>query len=267
MYLSLSAFKVGAGIGMVIKDITKHKQVEIELKNINKLKTDLLMRISHELKTPLISVKGNTELLLDLHRDKFDDDTISILESIREGCLRLENLIKDLLKSSQLKSGTVKLSASKEDLSFLIKFCLEELKSLIKTREHKIVLEIHDRLITWFEKERIYEVIINLLINAIKYTPPNGKITIKSEIEKNSIIISIKDNGIGFTEDKKMLIFRQFGKIERYGQGWDLGIEGTGLGLYISKKIIEMHNGKIWMESKGQNKGSTFYFSLPIIKR
>ena len=76
----------------------------------------------------------------------------------------------------------------------------------------------------------------------------------------------MEDNGIGFTEDEKEQIFKQFGKIERYGQGWDLGIEGSGLGLYISKKIVELHGGKIWVESEGRNKGSTFYFSLPIVR-
>ena len=109
-------------------------------------------------------------------------------------------------------------------------------------------------------------VISNLLMNAIKYTPPRGWIDIKTEIKDDFIIVSIKDNGIGFTEEEKGKIFKQFGKIERYGQGLDLGIDGTGLGLYISKKIVESHGGKIWMDSKGKNKGSIFYFSLPRIK-
>jgi signal transduction histidine kinase len=102
-----------------------------------------------------------------------------------------------------------------------------------------------------------------LLINAIKYTPPNGKILISSEILEEYFLISIQDNGIGFTEEEKSQIFKRFGKIERYGQGWDVGIEGSGLGLYISKKIIELHGGKIWLVSKGRNKGSIFNFTLP----
>ncbi|MFW9783637.1 MAG: sensor histidine kinase, partial [Candidatus Heimdallarchaeota archaeon] len=78
-------------------------------------------------------------------------------------------------------------------------------------------------------------------------------------------IISIKDDGIGITETEKKQLFKQFGKIERYGQGWDVGIEGTGLGLYISKEIVELHGGKIWVESEGRNRGSIFYFSLPVL--
>jgi signal transduction histidine kinase len=116
-----------------------------------------------------------------------------------------------------------------------------------------------------FDKERMYDVIANLLINAIKYTPPNGEIIIKSEIKEKFYIISIKDTGIGITEEEKSQLFREFGKIERYGMGWDIGIEGSGLGLYMSKKIVQLHKGDMWVESEGRNKGSTFCFSLPII--
>jgi signal transduction histidine kinase len=119
-------------------------------------------------------------------------------------------------------------------------------------------------MVTDFEKEKIYEVLKNLLSNAIKYTPEYGEITIKSERTDNSYLISIEDTGIGFTEEEKEHVFTRFGKIERYGQGFDLGIDGTGLGLYISKKVIELHGGDIWMESKGRNKGSTFHFTIPI---
>ena len=119
---------------------------------------------------------------------------------------------------------------------------------------------------TKFEKEQILHVLNNLISNAIKYTPTNGKIEIKSQIKEKFYIISIKDNGIGFTQDEKNRIFKQFGKIEHYGQGFDVYSEGSGFGLYISKKIIELHDGNIWMESEGRDKGSSFNFSLPIIK-
>ena len=115
-----------------------------------------------------------------------------------------------------------------------------------------------------FEKEQLHQVISNLLNNAIKYTPPHGNIEIKSEIKDNLLIFSIKDSGIGLTEEERGRIFRQFGKVERFGQGYDVMSEGSGLGLYISKKIIELHGGEIWVESEGRNNGSTFYFSLPI---
>ncbi len=234
------------------------------LNEMNKLKVELFSRTSHELKTPLISIKGFTELLLKLHKSKLDSDMISIVEEIMDGAKRLEKIINMLLQSSKLDQNLLILNKKLDDLVFLIRFCVNELQSLANLRNQKINLNIHDKLIIKFDKERMYEVISNLLVNAIKYTPPNGEIDINSEIRDNSFVISITDTGVGLTENEMEQLFKQFGKIERYGHGWDLGIEGTGLGLYISKKIIDLHGGNIWATSKGRNKGSTFSFSLPF---
>ena len=133
----------------------------------------------------------------------------------------------------------------------------------VKEKGLDLFLDIPDNLIIYSDKQRINQILINVIGNAIKYTPPNGRIIIKTEIKNNSIILSVRDNGIGFTADEKKIIFKQFGKIERYGQGWDVGIEGTGLGLYISKELIALHEGRIWVESEGRDKGSTFFFSIP----
>ncbi len=246
-------------------DITNQKEVEENLKEINRLKSDLLSRTSHELKTPLVSIKGYADLLLQQRLEEFDFYTISILHEIKSGCFRLESLIKDLLKTSKLESGEMGLNKSKENLSFLIRFCLNDLQGLVANRNHELILEIQDSMITRFEKERIYEVLMNLLSNSIKYTPPKGIIKINSEIRENLYIISVKDNGIGLTEEEITKIFKKFGKIERYGKGLDVISEGSGLGLYISKKIVELHGGNIWVESEGKNKGCTFFFSLPIL--
>ena len=143
---------------------------------------------------------------------------------------------------------------------------LDELEGWIQMREHEIDLNLGKNLITSLDKEKIYTVITNLLINAINYTPKGGKISIQSKIDKKSIVISIKDNGIGLDEKERTILFKPFGKIERYGKGWDIVIGGMGMRLFISKEIIELHNGKIWAESEGRNKGSTFYFSFPITK-
>ncbi|NVM19002.1 MAG: PAS domain S-box protein [Candidatus Lokiarchaeota archaeon] len=236
------------------------------LSEINKLKSDLFSRTSHELKTPLISIKGFTDLLLKLHSSKLDDEVISILEEIKNGSNRLEKYIKSLLQSSQLEQGQLKLRKEKEDLTILINDCVKTLQGKTILREQKIKVNIKNKIITVFDKEKISEVIENLLINAIKYTPAGGEITIDSKQEDGHYIISIKDTGIGLTQKEIEQLFTQFGKIERYGQGWDVGTEGTGLGLYISKELMTLHEGKIWVESEGRNKGSTFFFSLPIIE-
>lgn len=235
------------------------------LNEINRLKTEFISRTSHELKTPLISIKGFTELLLSLHSSKLDSDMTSILTEIKTGSTRLEKIINSLLDTSRIEEGKMVLNRSMEDLSFLIKFCVRDLEGLLHLRKLSLTVDIDDELMTIFDKERIYEVLSNLIINAIKYTPPMSKIEVNSEKKDDRIIISVKDSGIGITEEEKDQLFTQFGKIERYGKGWDIDIEGSGLGLYIAKGIIDLHGGEIWVESEGRNKGSTFYFSLPII--
>ena len=142
---------------------------------------------------------------------------------------------------------------------------MNEVQSLVKMRNLKINFDVTYSITTEFNKDQIREVILNLLHNAVNYSPPNGDIAINYELKNNVIIISIKDTGIGFTEDEKLRIFQKFGKIKRENQGFDVISEGSGLGLYISKMIIELHDGKIWVESEGRNKGSTFFFTLPII--
>ncbi|TFF69069.1 MAG: ATP-binding protein, partial [Promethearchaeota archaeon] len=101
-------------------------------------------------------------------------------------------------------------------------------------------------------------VITNLLSNAIKNTPPNGNIIIKLTESIDSFYFSIKDTGVGLSEEDMNKLFTKFGKIERYGQDLDVDIEGSGLGLYISKEVIDLHGGSIWVESEGRNKGCTF---------
>ena len=204
--------------------------------------------------------------MLKLHSDKLDEDVISILEEIKNGSKRLEDYINSLVESSQLDQGLLNLRKEKEDLTFLINFCVKQLQGIADLREQKITVNIKHKLFTEFDKEKIYEVITNLLINAVKYTPVGGEIIIDSKQKDGYYIISIKDTGIGLTQKEIEQLFTQFGKIERYGQGLDVDIEGTGLGLYISKELITLHEGRIWVESEGRNKGSTFFFSLPIIK-
>jgi len=250
-------------IQTIIQDIEKRKKAERELKRLNKLKSDLLKRTSHELKTPLVSIKGFTNLLVELYRNELNAEILSIIDEIRNGCNRLEDLIKDIIKTSELKSGKNELVKSEANFTKLIREEVEALKGFIRLRKHTVKIDLEHSMLVYCEKEKIRDVFNNLLTNAIKYTPPNGLIVIKGKSDNKYFTISIKDTGIGLTEKEMDSIFTQFGKIERYGQGYDVISEGSGLGLYVSKKIIEMHNGRIWVESKGRNKGSSFYFTLP----
>jgi len=139
---------------------------------------------------------------------------------------------------------------------------------LVKTRDLTLNLDIRDNFYLDIDANRVEQVIINLLSNAIKNTPPKGKIIISLRKEKNFAKISISDTGVGLTEEEMSKIFSRFGKIERPDKGLEyIDIQGSGLGLFISKEIIDLHGGKIWAWSEGRNKGATFYFSLPIIEK
>ena len=251
---------------VTIIDITEKKEAEQELVKLNSLKSELMRRTSHELKTPLVSIKGYADLLLNVHKENLDDYVLASVVEIKQGCERLESLIQDILNTAELESGTVQIKKVEEDLAFFIKLSIRELKGLARLRNQTVTSNIKNKLITSFEPEQIHQVVSNLINNAIKYTSPDGTIDIDSEFIDGFIKVSVKDSGIGITEEEKERLFTQFGKIERYGQGLDIISEGSGLGLYISKKVIELHGGKLWVESQGRNKGSIFSFTLPIIQ-
>jgi signal transduction histidine kinase len=259
---------------IISRDITDLKKKELKIKNqltelekLNELKSEYLRRATHELKIPLTSIKGYADLLLEINGNKLNPDIISNLENIQEGCSRLEHILKNIIENSKLKTSRIKLRKSRVNLSECIRYCLDELKELSDTRNHSIKLNIKEDLVFSFDKDQICEVLINILSNAMKYTPVNGNLFLKTDFKDNFVIVSISDNGIGITEEEMKKLFKEFGKVSHPDLNIDSGTEGSGLGLYISKQIIELHGGEIWVESEGRNKGSTFYFSLPLKRK
>jgi signal transduction histidine kinase len=126
-------------------------------------------------------------------------------------------------------------------------------------------LELPDNLYIDIDRIRIEQVITNLILNAVKNTPPQGSITVSLRRQDDWAEISILDTGVGLTEEEMNIIFTRFGKIERYGQGLEyIDIQGSGLGLYISKEIVDLHRGQIRAESEGRNKGCAFIVKLPM---
>lgn len=261
----------GIGLGGIIRDITERKKVEKilrkserELKKLNRIKSEILDRISHELKTPLSSIKGFTDLLSLQYSDNLNKEMKYIIGEIKKGTERLESIIEEIIKASKLQEGRLHIEKNKLNITEVVERAIESIRGLMRSRDQTICLDIRENLITKGDKRKLLEVLENLLSNAIKYSPQGSNILISAEKSNKKIIVSVKDNGIGFTEEERNDLFTKFGKIERYGSGLDVNIGGCGLGLYISKKIIELHDGKIWMESDGRNRGSTFYFSIPI---
>jgi signal transduction histidine kinase len=184
---------------------------------------------------------------------------------IEKGGKRLKYLVDNLVDITRIEYKKFNLEKNKQDINQIVRDCVRELMYLIKMRDLTLNLDLKQELFLEIDKVRIEQVILNLLSNAIKNTPPYGKITIKSFKINESVKISITDTGIGLTKDEMEKLFTRFGKIERYGDGLEyVDIQGTGLGLYISKEIIDLHKGQIWVESRGRNKGCTFNIKIPI---
>ena len=250
-------------------DVSDQKEAEklIQEENkrlleLNKIRRDLITRASHELKTPLISVYGASQMLLNIFEDHVSREAHEFVELIYKGAQRLKKLIDNLLDASRIESGKLTLNLNSEDIVAIIKECVDDMRYLANQKNLSINLDLPENYSLNIDKIRIEQVITNLLSNAIKNTPLKGIIDLKLIENKKWVDISIKDTGIGLTESEKKIIFKRFGKIERTVQKEEIDIEGSGLGLVISKEIAELHGGKILVESKGRNKGSMFTLRL-----
>ncbi len=256
----------------IINDISEKKKAELliieevkKLKELDQIRKDLISRVSHELKTPLVSVCGGSEVLLQLYKPNLDADVLELLELIEKGGKRLKYLVDNLLDITRIEYNKLKLNKELNDLSKIIKDCTKELLYLARVRELDLDLKLVDNLYLEIDKIRLEQVIINLLSNAIKNTPPKGKVEILLQKKEDWAEISVIDTGIGLTKGEMDILFTRFGKIERYGEGLEyIDIQGSGLGLYISKEIVDLHGGQIRAESAGRNKGSIFIVKLPI---
>ncbi len=250
-------------------DITEKKEVERlvleenrKLVELNKMRKDIITRVSHELKTPLTSIYGASQILLKHFDGKIDEDVLKFIEIFHRGALRLKKLVENLIDASRIESGKLELNIKMDDLVKITKECVEEMSYLLDSRKLIVNLNLPDELEFNVDKIRLQQVITNLLSNAMKNTPISGKIYVNLVENHDYIDIQIKDKGVGITEKEKELLFEKFGKMERYGMDLGVDIEGSGLGLYISKEIVELHGGQILVESEGRNKGSTFTIRL-----
>ncbi|MFX1276441.1 MAG: PAS domain S-box protein [Promethearchaeota archaeon] len=241
---------------------------EIEkLKELEKIRKDLVSSVSHELKTPLMTISGASELLLEVYISKADEDALDLVKMIDRGSRRLASLVERFFDISRLELDSLNLENKECNLSTVIQDCSNEMKYLLKRREIALNLNLQADLSLEVDKLRIEQVFMNLLSNAIKNTPPRGKIDISLKKNEDWAEISVKDTGVGLTENElnRLIKFTRFSKLERQGPGTEyLNIQGSGLGLYITKKIVDLYDGEINVKSDGRNKGSTFIIKLPI---
>ncbi len=227
-------------------DITEKKQDE-------QRKNDFIGMVSHELKTPLTSIKGFTQILLSKAKKANDDFTIASLQKTDKHISKMTKMINGFLNISRLESGKIEIDKQPFQLSVLVDEIISELET--QTSSQFIKQPCGDVILT-ADRDKIENVISNLLNNAIKYSPADSKVYIKCSKQGNEVVVSIKDEGMGIKLQDQEKLFDRYYRVED-----QKNISGFGIGLYLSKEIIQSHNGKIWVESE-LGKGSTFYFSL-----
>ncbi|MFX1396771.1 MAG: ATP-binding protein [Promethearchaeota archaeon] len=259
-YLRSSSNKAFA---IIFQDITALKENENKLKNMMEFQNHLIRLTAHELKSPLSSIIGYADLVLKSFGKDLNEKFSKYMQTIIENGQRQQNTISKLLKTYEIEQGVKKLRIEIKNIVTLINQCIEEIKGEVALKHIEIVFNHEpDEIMVELDQDEIHDVIINFLSNAIKYSYTYGKIEITAKKNFNFVIISIKDNGIGFSEEEKTCFFTKFGKIKKNVQGEE--IEGTGLGLNICKGIIDAHKGHVYAESEGEGKGSNFYFLLPL---
>jgi PAS domain S-box-containing protein len=239
------------------RDITEKKRYEHRLKELDQMKSAFVSNVSHELRTPLTAIKASADNMLDRLLGDLNEKQAGYLTRIKSNSDRLARLINDLLDLSTIEAGKINLRPTNLPIVTLVKEAAESLRPV--ATEKLIDLEVvcaDPGLIAWADRDKVIQVLMNLMGNALKFTPPRGTVTVA--VTKNDASwtqISVTDTGPGVPVGEMNKVFARFYQVDRTGKG-------TGLGLAISKALVEMHGGKIWVESElGQ--GSTFCFTLP----
>lgn len=268
IYLSLSVSSIrdveGEIVGFlrVAKDVTEKKRYERRLKELDKMKSDFVSNVSHELRTPLTSIKGSVDNMLDGLTGPLNEKQIRYLARIKSNTDRLSRLVNDLLDLSRIEAGRVEVRPATLPLTALAEEVAEHLKPLAAEKLIRIEVPSPDPKVTvWADRDKVTQILMNLVGNAIKFTPEQGKVSVAIERSENEYVrISVADTGPGILPEERSKIFSKFYQIDSVNKQKP---KGSGMGLAISKALVEMQGGKIWVEGE-VGRGSTFSFTLPI---
>ena len=255
-------------IKSMIDEVGYRKKLELayeELKVLDKSKSEFISIASHQLRTPLTAIKGYISMILEGSYGSLREKARESLTKVYQANERLIKLVNDLLDLSRLESGKIELQKKKTSLENLIANVIEMLKIQAQNKNLYLKMEKPKEFIPQLniDEQKISQTILNIIDNAIRYTK-NGGVAIKINLERNKkkVIIEIKDTGLGMEKKDIEDLFESFSRGKAATKHWT---EGAGLGLYVAKKFVDLHDGKVWAESPGANKGSSFFIELPII--
>jgi signal transduction histidine kinase len=240
------------GVGLLLRDTTREKELD-------QMKSQLLSTVSHELRTPLASIKGFATTLLRQDVEWDEASRREFLHIIDEESDRLTELISNLLDMSRIEAGELRVEAEPIDLGPIIQETAAEFQ--VMTGEHQFLVYQPPSLPeVMADPRRSRQVLRNLVENAVKYSPAGGVVTISAQTSRDTVLVSVADQGIGIQQKDLDHVFDRFYQVDNASTR---KVGGSGLGLAICKAIVEAHHGSIWVESEPRN-GSTFYFTLPL---
>jgi signal transduction histidine kinase len=216
--------------------------------------------LSHELKTPLTSIIAAAGLLEEELQTAPDESHLKLIQTIIRNANSLESRLAELMDIVKTGSGKIQLQFEPVDIKSLILGTCLQISPLLHSKEQKLTTDLSDSLpIIQGDGQRLEQVLLNLMNNAVKFTPNGGNITIKVRKEDTGLVVAVRDDGIGIAKEQQDKLFKPYSRLNADRQHHP----GLGLGLALSKQVIELHGGRIWVESES-GKGSTFSFSLPL---
>jgi signal transduction histidine kinase len=240
--------------------MTERKAAQDTIVQGDRLKSEFLANMSHELRTPLNSIIGYTDVLLMGLDGELDEEVHTDLEAIHENSQHLLRLINDILDLAKIEAGRMSLDVSEVDIPHLLEDVSTANAGLLVNKEVEMVVEADPGLPTLTgDESRLKQVITNLVSNAVKFTE-KGKITLRALKEANNMVLQVADTGIGIAKDDLDAIFEEFTQADTSASR---AHEGTGLGLTITRRLVQMHGGTITVESE-PGKGSTFSVTIPL---
>jgi two-component system phosphate regulon sensor histidine kinase PhoR len=242
------------GIDAIVRDIAEHKRLQ-------SMKDHFIVAVTHELRTPLVSIKGYVDHIV-ASEPNLSNSIKSKIEVVRRNIDRLLELTEDLLNIQDMEDGRLEFTFETLNLHEAFRECLEDIQPLVGGKGQEIRLEVPGKALPVLcDRLRLNEVLTNLLTNASKFSPQGGTITVRVEEDSNTVTVSINDDGIGIDKKDLERVFEPFAAIEKPSY-----VKGTGLGLSLTRQLVQAQGGKVWATSPGKGHGATFAFTLPKSK-
>lgn len=253
---------------MLLQEQIERQNLELtaantELRRLDELKSQFISVAAHELRTPLTSIMGFVEMLLDKQVGTLTEKQREYLEIVQQNGLRLLDLTNGLLEATRLEAGRTELVLKPEDLVALVKTVVSQFQSELSKRQQSLFEAYSPGLaLVLCDKARVIQIVTNLMSNASKYTPAGGHLSVEVEPAKEAgyIQLTVADTGVGIQEDDQAKLFSRWFRTKEAAA---LNSMGSGLGLYITRALVELHGGKIWLESQ-PNLGSKFHVTFPL---